>query len=105
MTDEQQHSDLVIRAWESARALRRTARLVEYAAVLAIALTIIYLVAGVYGWSGFIAVTLTVVVSLLLVGRMARARSVTLELAAAQFELTRAAHGEDAPEAVGSEPD
>ncbi len=82
--NEQQRSDLVLRAEESARPLRRTARLVEYVAVLAIALMIIYLVAGVYGWSGFIAVTLTVVVSLLLVGRMARARSVALELAAAQ---------------------
>ncbi len=105
MVNEQQRSDLVIRAEESARALRRTARLVEYAAVLAIALTIIYLVVGVYGWPGFFAVTLTVVVSLLVVGRMARARSVALELATAQFELTRAALGEDAPEAAGSEPD
>jgi hypothetical protein len=89
--DEHEHIDLLHSANSAASRLRRAARLVEYAAALSIALLIGYLIGGAVGWAGFTGLLLLVLTSGLLAGRAARARSIALEIAAAQLELSLSA--------------
>ena len=89
---DQQQSELVSSAHDAARSLRRTARVVEYVAVLALVLLVIFLLTNVYSWRAFTGLTLAVIVGVQLAGRAARARSVSLELAATQLEMTIAAN-------------
>lgn len=88
---DQQQSELVARAREAARSLQRTARVVEYLAVAALVLLVIFLLTDTYDWRAFTGLTLTVIVGVQLAGRAARARSVSLELAATQLEIAIAA--------------
>ena len=64
-----------------------TARLVEVVAAFALLLLVAFLLDGSYGWPLFTGMVLTVLITVLLVGRVARARSIALEIAAVQLEL------------------
>ena len=65
-----------------------TARLVEVVAAFALVLLVAFLLDGSYGWPLFTGMVLTVLITVLLVGRVARARSIALEIAAVRLELT-----------------
>jgi len=69
--------------------------------VIALVLLAVFLVTDFYGWQAFTGLTVTVLISVLLAGRMARARAIALELAVAQFEVTLTAS--EAPARPGRE--
>ena len=91
--DGEQHRDLVLRARSAAVSLQTIARVVEVIAIAAMALLVAYLIAGVSGWPAFTALVVAVFIGGLLVARVARARSVALEVAAAQLELATEGRG------------
>ena len=78
------------------------ARVVEVVAVIALVLLVAFMLDGVYEWPVFTGLVLTVLITVLLVGRVARARSIALEIAAVRLELTLEARADprkrDGPE-------
>ena len=100
--EHRNQQNLISRADDASRSLRVAARVVEVFAVLALILLVAFLLDGVYGWPVFTGLVLTLLMSALLVGRVARARSIALEIAAVRLELAleaRASRGnQDRPE-------
>ena len=90
-----EREELISAAKEAARSLRITARVVEYVALIALVLLVVFLLTDAYGWQAFTGLTITILVSVLLAGRVARARAVSLEIAAAQLAVTEAAQESD----------
>ena len=86
--EHRNQQNLISRAEDASRSLRVTARIVEVVAVIALVLLVAFLLDGSYGWPLFTGLVLTVLITVLLVGRVARARSIALEIAAVQLELT-----------------
>lgn len=85
--DDDRRSELIDRAVKEAGDLRWISRLVELAGLAAIAVLIVFLMTDEVRWPAFTGLTFTVVVTVVLVARNARARSVALEVQAAQFEF------------------
>ncbi|MBK5110573.1 MAG: hypothetical protein JJE10_04310 [Thermoleophilia bacterium] len=86
--EHRNQQNLISRAEDASRSLRVAARMVEVVAVIALVLLVAFQLNGVYGWPLFTGLVLTVLTTVLLVGRVARARSIALEIAAVQLELT-----------------
>lgn len=97
--DRRNQKDLIAEANSASRSLRLTALVIEAVALISIVLLIVFLVDEAYGWPLFTGLVLSVFVTVLLAGRVARARAVGLEIAAEQLEMAREARGKtDRPE-------
>jgi uncharacterized membrane protein YqjE len=96
--ERRKDKELISKAEAASRSLRLTAVAIEVVALISILLLIVFLIDETYGWPLFSGLVLSIFVTVLLAGRVTRARAVTLEIAAYKLELTSEQRRGERPE-------
>lgn len=91
---------LISKAEAASRSLRLSALAIEIVAMISILMLIVFLIDETFGWPLFSGLVLSVFVTVLLAGRVTRARAVTLEIAA--YQLERAAEADSSSDDPGT---